>query len=282
MASQWMLWTVNPEWIKDENYHWEAFKKLTHLPFLDGENIYHSPFVLEYWSMKHGLTTIADLFRDGKKGEDPAMTYMRRYIDHKDATSTLYSPSTETLQKFAGEVLDCYSRLITFDFPRKKAACKAFSNELQSKCDRIRLADIKNKGKMSDEYIKKLELIGCSNKFRLYATPENAPQQFGFNVIPLDVTTKKLKVIFKGCGNKETDGYAYRLVCTDDEGNATYSDAKFDFDGDIGLNVPKSATHAYIVVVGYPKDKYNPMTFNPYEKDKTPKNRSFPYVIVQK
>ena len=27
MTSQWMLWQVNPDWLTDENYHFEAFKK---------------------------------------------------------------------------------------------------------------------------------------------------------------------------------------------------------------------------------------------------------------
>ena len=34
MTSQWMLWQVNPDWITDENYHFEAFKSLTHKAFL--------------------------------------------------------------------------------------------------------------------------------------------------------------------------------------------------------------------------------------------------------
>lgn len=49
MTSQWMLWQVNPEWITDEKYHWDAFMKLTHKAYLHLENIYHSPYVLEYW-----------------------------------------------------------------------------------------------------------------------------------------------------------------------------------------------------------------------------------------
>ena len=49
MASQWMLWQVNPDWITDEKYHWEAFMTLTHKAYLHLKNIYHSPYVLEYW-----------------------------------------------------------------------------------------------------------------------------------------------------------------------------------------------------------------------------------------
>ena len=77
MASQWMLWQVNPDWQTDERYHWEAFTKLTHKAYLHLENIYHSPYILEYWGMKRGRPIIAELFRQGKRGEDPVMTYKR-------------------------------------------------------------------------------------------------------------------------------------------------------------------------------------------------------------
>mgnify|MGYP006873047536 FL=1 len=105
MTSQWMLWNVNPEWPTDENYHWKAFIEHANLRFLDGENIYHSPYLLEYWSMKHGLTVIADVFREGERGEDPASTYMKMF--------------NLTNEDFAKEAVDCYSRLLTFDFPGK-------------------------------------------------------------------------------------------------------------------------------------------------------------------
>lgn len=115
MASQWMLFNVNPEWPTDENFHWNAFIDHANLRFLDIENIYHSPYLLEYWSMKHGITVIGDLFRAGKRGEDPASTYMRLYdLSNKD---------------FATEAVDCYSRLLTFDFPGKHEANKKYSGQ---------------------------------------------------------------------------------------------------------------------------------------------------------
>ena len=59
MASQWMLWQVNPDWQTDERYHWDAFTKLTHKAYLHLENIYHSPYILEYWGVKRGRPIIA-------------------------------------------------------------------------------------------------------------------------------------------------------------------------------------------------------------------------------
>lgn len=118
MCSQWMLWLVNPNWVTDENYHWEAFRKLFHKRFLDGENIYHSPYVLEYWSQTRGPEVMGNLFRGGQQGEDPAMTYMR-----------LYDVSLEAM---GDEMYDCYSRLVTFDDTRIHTRCKQYAEQLQT------------------------------------------------------------------------------------------------------------------------------------------------------
>ena len=102
MASQWMLWQVNPDWITDENYHFEAFKTLTHKAFLHMDNIYHSPYVLQWWSDLHGRQFIAELFRQGVIGEDPVMTYKRMNGLSQSA--------------FCDEIFRGYQHLVNFNF----------------------------------------------------------------------------------------------------------------------------------------------------------------------
>jgi len=102
MASQWMLWQVNPDWITDENYHFEAFKTLTHKAFLHMDNIYHSPYVLQWWSDLHGRQFIAELFRQGVIGEDPVMTYKRMNGLSQSA--------------FCDEIFRGYQHLVNLDF----------------------------------------------------------------------------------------------------------------------------------------------------------------------
>lgn len=125
MTSQWMLWQVNPDWITDENYHFEAFKKLTHKAYLAMENIYHSPYVIQWWSDLHGRKSIAELYRQGRIGEDPVMTYKRIH-------------GLKQLQ-FCDEMFRGYQHLMNFDFKQawketRKYAC-TFDTELEMTAD---------------------------------------------------------------------------------------------------------------------------------------------------
>ncbi len=186
MTSQWMLWQVNPEWVTDENYHWEAFKKLTHLAFLHGENIYHSPYVLEYWGEKRGREIIGELFRQGKRGEDPLQTYKRI--------------NNLSWNEVADELFDCYRHLVTFDFKRVKNVCAKYANEISSPC-------------------------GTNAKGWTTATDINLPQQFGFNVLPVKIPTKGKKVTVEFEGDPTVKGtWKVGLVGVKRNGTVVYPD----------------------------------------------------------
>ena len=225
-SAQWLLWQVNPRWTTDEYYHWEAYKKNLHLSLFHFENMYHAPFVLEYWSMLHGLTYMADMFRGGKKGEDFAQTYMRMYdVDVK---------------QMGDELLDCYSRLITFDFPDKRKESLRYACELQSE--------------MKDT------LDG-------WKKPVNAPQTYGFNVdeIPLPAVGKTVKVQFRGLSTQENTGYRYGLVAVDNDNHPTYLGAHSDLKKTLTFKNPGNIKSLYLVVVGCPKKEYMPHSDKTYD-----------------
>lgn len=166
MTSQWMLFNVNPEWPTDENYHWTAFIDQANLRFLAGENIYHSCYVLEYWSQKHGLPFIADLWRAAKRTEDPAMAYMR-----------MQGLSTEA---FAKELCDCYSRLLTFDFDGKHEMNKQYAGEFVNDKDlytyganSIKL-DVKGKRKVTVDFKGEADASLYGYAYRLVAVSADA------------------------------------------------------------------------------------------------------------
>ena len=121
MASQWMLWQVNPDWITDENYHFEAFKTLTHKAFLHMDNIYHSPYVLQWWSDLHGRQFIAELFRQGVIGEDPVMTYKRMNGLSQSA--------------FCDEIFRGYQHLVNFDFTHAYKETRQYAATFNTKLE---------------------------------------------------------------------------------------------------------------------------------------------------
>src|SRR3990170_2018607 len=71
MSAQYMLWQVYPDWMTFENYHLVDFMKGTHYAFLHPVNMYHSPYVFEYWSNKHGKEFFGNFCRATLDGEDP-------------------------------------------------------------------------------------------------------------------------------------------------------------------------------------------------------------------
>lgn len=231
-SAQWMLWQVNPRWTTDENYHWEAYKKDIHLSLFHPENMYHAPFVLEYWGMLHGLTYMADMFRGGKAGENFTQTYMRMYdVD---------------VQKMGDELFDCYSRLITFDFPDKRKESLRYACEMRS------------------------EMKDTLGRWQI---PVNVPQTYGFNVveIPLPATGKTVKVQFQGLSRKENIGYRYGLVAVDKDNHPTYLGAHSALKKVLTYTPASNVKKLYLVVVGCPTKAYQP--------DDLEKPTLYPYMI---
>ena len=125
MTSQWMLWQVNHDWLTSENYHFEAFKKLTHKAYLAGDNIYHSPYVIQWWSDLHGKPSIGHLYHEGRRGEDPVITYKRVY--------------NMTQPQFCREMFQGYQHLMNFDFNHARKETRPYACTFSSPV--VELAD---------------------------------------------------------------------------------------------------------------------------------------------
>lgn len=229
MTSQWMLWQVNPEWITDEKYHWDAFTKLTHKAYLHLENIYHSPYVLEYWGMKHGLPLIAELYRQGKRGEDPVITYKRQIgLNQK---------------QFCDEMFDACRRFINWDFPRVWTETRPYANKYTTR------------------------LTVRSDGWYAIA-PENCPENYGFNAIPLAVPQPGEKVSIEFCGEAGATGYnaihtdkagwRYGFVAITAEGKSIYGEMYNNSEKSIIFTAPKDVALAnlWLVVMGAPTEHW--------------------------
>ncbi len=113
MTSQWMLWHVNPNWVRDENYHWKAYQRTPHRAYLSWENVYHSPYVLEWWSQHHGLDIISDIYKTATNPEDPADVYMRL--------------TKMTVEQFNDDVFEANRHTVFLDFKHAFAETRPYA-----------------------------------------------------------------------------------------------------------------------------------------------------------
>ncbi len=247
MASQWMLWQVNPDWQTDEKYHLDAYRNLTHKALLHIDNIYHSPYVLEFWGEKHGLHIIGELFRQGKAGEDPIMTYQR---------------FTGTGQKeFNDELWHFYSRMINWDIDRVRENARKYANIWDTR------------------------LVDAGGGWKRVA-PENCPENYGFNAIPLAVPAKgrKIKVEFRGeagrkgyfTKNKDKAGWRYGIVAVDSDGKSHYGEMYSAKRGVAEYTLPPDTdiTHLWFVVMGAPAEHWPNI-----DGEENPGDAQWPYSI---
>lgn len=247
MTSQWMLWQVNPEWQKDERFHLDAFSDLTHKAYLHIDNIYHSPYVIELWGEKHGKPFIAELYRQGKVGEDPVMTYKKLTGMDQEA--------------FNDEMWHNYARLVNWDIDRVRDYTRGYTDIWHSGLD--------NAGGGWQRIAK-----------------ENAPENYGFNVIPVNVPEpgKSVTVQFRGeagqkgyyTKNRDKAGWRYGLVAVDSEGNAHYGEMQKGKKGKVTYTAPsdKKIEKLWLVVMGAPTEHWRNV-----DGPENPGDAQWPYSI---
>jgi hypothetical protein len=254
MTSQWMLWQVNPDWITDENYHWEAFTRLTHKAFLHLENIYHSPFVIEYWGQKRGLTSIGELYRQGRKGEDPALTYMRQY--------------GLTTAQLGDELFDVYRRCVNWDFPRTWDHTRAYANRWPQP-----------------------EWTAEADGWQRIAE-KNCPESYGFNVVavPVPEVGQTVTVDFEGVPRAEgyytpypdEAGWTYGFVAVDAEGKASYTAPAKGAKGSVQYtSVGSRPQYLWLVVMAAPSPyrRYQEPDWEAEEYPQPAREAQWPYRI---
>lgn len=227
MSAQYMLWQVYPEWMTFENYHLVDFMKKTHYAFLHPTNMYHSPYVLEYWSNKHGKEFFGELSRQTKSGEDPVMTYKRL--------------NDLTQEQFNDEMFDAVRRFITWDMQRIEKVAKPYANQHQCTLDE-----------------------NGDGWYRI--TPSQCPQNYGYNGIKLKVPAAGTSVVldFKGIAGAEgysdvnTDkaGWRYGFLASLKDGKRVYGDVGKTPEGTLTFQVPRDCDYVWLVVMGAPAEHW--------------------------
>ena len=227
MTSQYMLWQVYPEWMTFENYHLVDFMKQTHYAFLHEKNMYHSPYVLEFWSNKRGIDFIGKMWREGKKDEDPVMTYKRLTGLNQD--------------EFNKEIFDAARRFITWDMKRIEQVANKYANQHSSKLDSM------------DGGWYKIDESKC-------------PQNYGYNGIKLKVPAAGTWLILKFKGIAGTEGYRsmkvekagwrYGFVAVKEDGSRVYGKANSEANGETKFKVPRNTKFLWLVVSGAPTEHW--------------------------
>lgn len=251
MSAQYMLWQVYPEWMTFENYHLKDFMKKTHYAFLHPTNMYHSPYVFEYWSNKHGITFFGELSRATLDNEDPVATYKRI--------------TNVSQEQFNDEMFDASRRFITWDMKRIEQVAKPYANQHIT------------------------ELKKAEEKGWFVIAPTHAPQNYGYNGIQLQVpkagTTVKLN--FKGIAGTQgynavkTDkaGWRYGFVAYQKNGTRVYSDVGKDANSVLQFKVPTDTEYLWLVVMGAPTEHW-PVSMGRQRTEADSKNEEqWPYQI---
>ncbi|MGC4017238.1 MAG: DUF6055 domain-containing protein [Luteolibacter sp.] len=223
MTSQYMLWQVFPEWQTFENYHLKAYLKATHLAFLHPDNQYHTCYPLEYWSFRHGTEFMGRLWREGKKAEDPVLTYQRITNINQN--------------RFNDEMFDAARRFVTWDLPRIEKVSARYADQ-----------DTTSLQPTPDGW------------FRI--APALAPQNYGYNAIKLTVPEAgtKVRLTFKGTAgqdgasqvNLDKAGWRYGFLAHLQDGKRDYSLIYSNPEGTAEYGVPAGTKFLWLVVMGAP------------------------------
>jgi hypothetical protein len=227
MTSQYMLWQVYPEWMTFENYHLIDFLKQTHFAFLHEMNMYHSPYVLEYWSEKHGIEFMGKLWREAQQNEDPVMAYKRL--------------TSISQKEFNDEIFDAARKFVTWDMKRIEQVAKPYANKHFTKLDTL-----------ADGWYQ--------------ISPEKCPQNYGYNAIKMEVpnSNKKIKVKFNGiAGNDgfrniqvEKAGWRYGFLAVKKNGERVYGEMYTEANGEFSYKAPADTEHLWLVVSGAPTEHW--------------------------
>lgn len=251
MSAQYMLWQVYPDWMTFENYHLKDFMKKTHYAFLHPTNMYHSPYVFEYWSNKHGIEFFGKLSRATLDNEDPVATYKRLTELSQDA--------------FNDEMFDASRRFITWDMKRIEDVAKPYANQ----------------------HITQLNKTEENNWYAI--APSHCPQNYGYNGIQLKLPKlgSTIELDFKGIAGAigynsikiDKAGWRYGFVASQKNGTRVYSEVGKNAQGVLKFKVPKDTEFLWLVVMGAPTEHW-PVSIGRQRTESDAKNEEqWPYKI---
>ena len=188
-------------------------RRLTHRAFLHLDNIYHSPYVLQYWSDIRGRDIIGELFREGRNGEDALMTYKRLF-------------GLNQLQ-MCDEMFEACRHIVGLDYRHAWNETRQYAGQIDTP------TDIDPQG------------WTCPKQ-------EFTPEDYGFNVFPISLNTYRgtITLSFEGLANRV--GWRYGIVAEKADGHYDYSTIGYKARGTLRYTLPAGTRRAWVVVMGAP------------------------------
>ncbi len=224
MTSQWSLLKKFPDWADLEPGHLQGFVEHSFRAFMHKDNQYHSPYVLEYWEMKHEKM-VCRIWKEAIENDqkDPVATY-KRLTNISQAT-------------FNDEMFDAACRFVSWDIPRIKNAY----------------------AKYIDTHTYKVELASGTT-YRI--SKDHCPQNYGYNCIKLKVPAANTTVQIAFNGRTSLEGYNVQnmaekgwrcgFVAMKTNGERMYGEVLKANSGNLSFTVPADTRYLWFVVMGAP------------------------------
>lgn len=246
MTSQFTLLQKFPNWGELEYGHLDAYVKETHLALGHEINGYRDAYMLEYWTNFREPKIVSRIWQEALAS------------DNTDFVTVYKRLAKLNQDEFNNERFEAARRFVTWDIPSIK-----------------------------DTYSKYINLHGTKLKNitgKTYQiTPERCPQNYGYNVIKLNVPAagSKLQLNFQGVVgvqgfnvvNPEKQGWRYGFVALKKDKTRVYGDIGKATQGAMEFTVPADTDQLWFVVSGAPTEHWkhvvdsNPATDNqwPYQ-----------------
>ncbi|MCH5176108.1 MAG: DUF4859 domain-containing protein [Prevotellaceae bacterium] len=255
-CANWQAHKVYPaQQFTDRNY-WGENQKIHHLNILHEDARYKNCYYQDWWCQQHGLNTVARVWRESNRPEDPIKAYMR-----------IFGLNEET---FADEQYEGYAHIASMDIDRWKVYGQHLIGSEQQRLKEVPAAIV-------DEYLE------GDNSWWI-VDPEYCPQNYGYNANPLKIPAAGtvVKAQFKGIAgadgyraiNIDRAGWRYGLVAYSSDGTRTYGEMGRGAEGEVSITVPENCVNMWFVVMGAPI-KYWTHAWN----DNVDDDEQWPYAV---
>lgn len=233
-CANWQGYKVYPQYQYSDGEYYEQYLDKHHLNIHHEDIRYTSCYYQDYWCQLHGKNTIARVWRESVRPEDPTQAYMR-----------LFGLNEQT---FGDEMYQAFAHLASMDIEGIHS-----NSQLKIGYEPQRLIAPSNA--LRNKY------LNDDNQYWI-VDPAYCPENYGYNANPLKVPAAGtvVKAAFKGLAgcdgykkvNTKYAGWRYGLVAYSADGTRTYSAPCADAEGEVSLTVPDGCTNMWLVVMGAP------------------------------